>query len=124
MGIFITVHLAIFGGIIYVDRPLRNAEKIASLIIYTAFAIFNYRIMKTQMVMMQKIYIEIDQIANQPCCTANEVLAFMSAELASGRFEWALWFLGATHVVMYTLVVLSIVFDRALNLGGSKKSSM
>ena len=34
-GLFITVHMAIFGGIIYVDRPLTRLEKVGALFIYT-----------------------------------------------------------------------------------------
>jgi len=40
-GLFITVHLALFGGIIYVDRPLRTLEKVGAILLYTGFATVN-----------------------------------------------------------------------------------
>ena len=43
-GLFITVHVAIFGGIIYVDRPLTRSEKVGALMVYTGFAVINYLI--------------------------------------------------------------------------------
>jgi hypothetical protein len=55
LGIFITVHLAIFGGIIYVDRPLTRTEKVASLFIYSLFAYLNYRIMANQLTLQLHI---------------------------------------------------------------------
>ena len=46
LGLFITIHLALFGGIIYVDRPLRTVEKLFGILIYTGFAILNVLILK------------------------------------------------------------------------------
>ena len=59
LSVFITVHLAIFGGIVYVDRPLRSTEKVASLLLYSVFAALNLRIMQTQLGLDESIAREI-----------------------------------------------------------------
>ena len=41
-ALFISVHLALIGGIIYVDRPLTKKEKTGAIIIYSGFAVINY----------------------------------------------------------------------------------
>ncbi|MEO0785941.1 MAG: hypothetical protein AAFY10_09605, partial [Pseudomonadota bacterium] len=41
-AIFFSVHIAIFGGIIYVDRPLRRSEKVFAIIAYIVFAAMNF----------------------------------------------------------------------------------
>lgn len=46
--LFISVHLALIGGIIYVDRPLQKPEKIAALLVYTGFAVINSLMMINQ----------------------------------------------------------------------------
>ena len=43
--LFITVHLALIGGIIYVDRPLKRPEKWAAILVYTGFAAINFLMM-------------------------------------------------------------------------------
>ena len=53
-GLFITVHMALFGGIIYLDRPLRLVEKIPALLIFSGGSFVNYKIMVIQFVALKK----------------------------------------------------------------------
>ena len=115
LGIFITVHLAIFGGIIYVDRPLRRMEKGASIFIYTLFAVFNYRIMQNQLDLSLYIDTEIAKFASDPCCTDNALIGYVSAEMESGVHRLRRVMLNAGHIVFYAMVLLSIFFDQALS---------
>ena len=54
--LFISVHLALIGGIIYVDRPLFRNEKIAAIIIYTGFALFNFFYMSLIILILKIFY--------------------------------------------------------------------
>ena len=116
VGIFITVHLAIFGGIIYVDRPLRTSEKIASIFIYTIFAFLNFRMMQSQLNLLFNAYIEIAKYSNEPCCSSNEIILYMSEELNAGKFKFRFLMLNTGHILMYFMVLLSILFDKALSM--------
>ena len=59
-GFFLTVHMALFGGIIYVDRPLRKTEKIVAIGLYSGFAVVNYLMLSNQLDLMATIYNEIN----------------------------------------------------------------
>ncbi len=119
LSIFITVHLAIFGGIIYVDRPLRHNEKIASLIIYTIFAFLNYRILQNQLVLSVSLVNEIAKLADDPCCLNNGTVKYFSGQIHSGFHTLKEAFLIIGHIVFYIIVLLSILFDKALSKMGS-----
>jgi len=121
--LFISVHLALIGGIIYVDRPLVRNEKFAAIIIYSGFALVNYFMMKNQALFLGSIYQQIFQMKEQACCLDNSVI-----EYVVGLHEWdsaakTLTSILATHIVMYIILMLSIFYDRVLPKNkGSKKS--
>jgi hypothetical protein len=116
-GLFISVHLALFGGIIYVERPLRMVEKAAALFVYLLFAVFNYRVMYTQMTFLGSLYADVAAFASEACCSSLRAIAHVVSEVEGGRFERNRLFLGVAHLAMGILAVLSIVFDRALSPG-------
>lgn len=113
-GLFITVHLAIFGGIIYVDRPLRLPEKVGAMAIYAAFAALNFRAMRLQMNLMQHAYQEIALLMTEECCMDNLLVQFVAADVASGRFVLAASIVVGGHSLMAVLVAVSIIFDKTL----------
>lgn len=114
-GLFITVHLALFAGIIYVDRPLRVPEKWGAMILYGGFAAVNYRVLATQVGMLEGAYREAARLLKAPCCVDNEILVHMTQELAAGRLSLVNGLLLLIHGLTFVLVLLSIVFDRARN---------
>lgn len=116
-GLFITVHLALLGGIIYVDHPLRLAEKIGAISIYMAFAVLDYRVMRLQFGLLENAFRDIAALRGDACCFGSRLVDFVAADVASGRLGVASKIIVIGHVVMAILVVLCIVFDRAL---GSK----
>lgn len=59
-GFFLTVHMALFGGIVYVDRPLRKMEKIVAIRLCTGFAAVNYLMLSNQLDLLQTIHTEIN----------------------------------------------------------------
>ncbi|WGO97868.1 hypothetical protein QFX18_17810 [Saccharophagus degradans] len=114
LSIFITVHLAIFGGIIYVDRPLREKEKITSLIIYTIFALLNYHIMKNQLDISKSLVSEIAKLAISSCCGDSEPAQYFAEQLKSGKYNIKDLSLIFGHLIFYLIVFLSILFDKSL----------
>jgi len=117
-GLFITVHLALFAGIIYVDRPLRVPEKWGAIILYGGFAVVNYRVLATQVGMLEGAYREAARLLSAACCLDNEILTHMTQELAEGRFLLVKALLLLIHALTFVLVLLSIVFDRSHNMSG------
>ncbi len=113
-GLFVTIHLALFGGIIYVDRPLRHAEKAAMLLIYFGFAVINYALTKTQLELINVTNQEIAKFATDPCCSDNLLVKMVIERLEESRFEIGINVLVVSHVAMAVLVILAVVFDRKL----------
>lgn len=114
MNTFISVHLALIGGIIYVDRPLSRNEKIAEVIIYSGFALVHYLMMKNQIQFLGSIYEQVSSMKDQACCLNNSVINHVVV-----LHEWeapskTLDGIFITHIVMYVILLLSIVFDSAL----------
>jgi len=112
--LFISVHLALIGGIIYVDRPLFRNEKVAAIIIYSGFAVVNFFMMKNQTLFLGSIYQQIFQMKEQVCCLDNSVIAYVV-----DLHEWdssakTLTSIMITHIVMFIILMLSIFYDRAL----------
>jgi hypothetical protein len=120
--LFISVHLALIGGIIYVDRPLAKNEKFAAIIIYSGFALVNYFMMKNQALFLASIYQQIFQMKEQACCIDNSVI-----EYVVGLHEWdsaskILTGIMVTHIIMYVILMLSIFYDRVLPKSEDNKS--
>jgi len=111
-ALFISVHLALIGGIIYVDRPLSKKEKTGAFVVYIGFALINYYMMKAQATFLGSIYQQIDRIKDNACCQDNAVIEHIIG-LHSQNAQGALMFsIIAVHVVMLLVVVLSITFDK------------
>ena len=113
-GLFITVHLALFGGIIYVDHPLQWPEKIGAISIYTAFAVLDYRVMRLQFGLLRSAFTDIADLEGQSCCAGSQLVEYVAADVASGRLGVAESIIVGGHVVMAALVVLCVVFDNAI----------
>lgn len=112
-SLFITVHLALIGGIIYVDRPLTKNEKIGAILIYTGFAIVNYFVMNNQVSLMASLYAQIASLKNDVCCTDSQVLNHVIS-LAENQYSGKMRiFVLLTHVAMFLVVLLSILYDKS-----------
>lgn len=112
--LFITVHLALIGGIIYVDRPLLKNEKVAAVIIYTGFAIVNYVMMTSQAQFLASIYTEVATLKDAECCQNNHVIEFVYGMTQLNVSEKLRTSIISAHIIMYIILVLSIIFDKAL----------
>ena len=115
MGFFITIHLALFGGIIYVDRPLRVVEKCVALFLYTGFAFINYYIMTLQFEQLYAAYEEIAKLGRGACCQDNVLVGFYSRIVDANSFDNVISYALIVHIVMIVIVFLTIIFDKARN---------
>ncbi len=111
--LFITVHLALIGGIIYVDRPLHKPEKIIAVLVYTGFAVINYLMMLNQVHFMNSIYHDILAFQNLDCCKDSKTLEHIALISGHSAFKNTIWSIASIHIVMYILVVVSILNDKA-----------
>jgi hypothetical protein len=113
--LFISVHLALIGGIIYVDRPLQKPEKIAALLVYTGFAAVNFIMMLNQSNFLNSVYADIMVMQNAPCCVNSEIIQHITQMSENETFTRTIWSLVIIHLVMYLLVCVSILKDKALS---------
>ncbi len=113
-GLFITIHMALFGGIVYVDRPLKRLEKAATLIIYFGFAVINYLLTKNLLEFVNLTHREIAKLADDPCCADNLLVGHSLARIQGPAFEIGINVLFISHAVMALLVALAVVFDKSL----------
>lgn len=120
-GLFITVHLAVFGGIIYVDRPLQKKEKVASLLVYSGFTAINYMGMSTQIGVLDSIYQELIKLSSDACCVTNNIIQKLAEDGRQRSLGLIKTILIGVHCLMFVLVALSIIFDQALSRNPSER---
>ncbi len=111
-GLFITVHMAIFGGIIYVDRPLTRSEKVGALIIYTGFAVMNYLVTRNLVEFYHSASQDIARYATDACCRDNLLVKQVVARLEGPGYRITRNVLLLSHLAMAVLVTLSVMFDK------------
>ena len=122
-GLFITVHLALLGAIVYIDRPLRRLEKVATLLLYLGFAGINYQQMNNQVTMLDMVYQDVQRLAAQASYVDSAILQRMAYDAEMGRIPLARLSLVGSHVFMLVIVSLSILFDNKIIRHESKTDS-
>lgn len=122
-GMFITVHMALLGGIIYVDRPLRGLEKMGTIFVYSGFAIINYLVMENQLVLIDYAFQDVITLSKDICCQSNNIIQGLAEGGNQDRSELGHKVLWLSHVLMFLLVIVSIIFDQALTPESSETES-
>jgi hypothetical protein len=112
-GFFLTIHLALLGGIIYVDRPLSTTEKTFAVTLYSIFAVMNFRILRLQQSLLEAAYRDIVTRKDDPCCAGSELIDFYVSEVSSGFGDRITYIAIGLHLIAFAVVVLSILTDRA-----------
>ncbi len=112
--LFITVHLALIGGIIYVDRPLSIREKTLAFFVYSGFGVINYFMMIGQAHFLMSIYQQIYTLHDLPCCSDNHVIKHVVHLYDQDNRGMLSFSIKAVHITMYIIVSLSIFYDAAL----------
>ncbi len=114
-GLFITVHMAIFGGIVYVDRPLTFSEKVGALIIYTGFAVINYLITRNLFEFFHSANQDIARYATDACCRDNLLVKQVVARVEGSGYRISRNVLLLSRLAMAVLVYLSVIFDKKVS---------
>ncbi len=109
--LFITVHLALIGGIIYVDRPLNRKEKIVATFVYSGFAYINYAVMKRQFDFLGSIYEKLYLMKDDACCINNPVMDYMVESYGTHISTTSLYSILIVHLAMFVIVIASIFYD-------------
>lgn len=112
-GFFLTIHMALLGGIIYVDRPLSPVEKAFAVVLYTIFALMNFRVLRLQQTLLESAYQDIVALKNEACCASSQLFNFYAGEVASGFGHRVLTIAVGLHLLAFTVVVLSVLTDSA-----------
>jgi len=108
-GFFITVHMALFGGIVYVDRPLKTTEKWVAMVLYTGFSTINYIQLRNQFTLLLFSFDDIHTLAaNQPRLA---LLDYYEKLRTSAAYNHVSFLIAAVHVVMLFIVLGSIISD-------------
>lgn len=110
--LFISVHLALIGGIIYIDRPLDRTEKTTAILVYTGFAVMNGLMMMNQIMQLNSIYQDLIALRTHECCMHLKTLERIETVAQRLSVNMQLLIIIVVHLLMYVLVILSIVNDK------------
>lgn len=110
-GLFVSVHLAVLGGIAYAERPLRALEKVGAMAIYLAFAVVSFRATRFHMGLLQNAYKDVADVAASSRTTDLHIVQFLAEDMLTGRFQFANHFAAIAHIAMATLVIFALIFD-------------
>ena len=122
-GLFITIHLAIFGGIIYVNRPLTRSEKVGALIIYTGFAVINYLVTRNLLEFFHSANQDIARYATDACCLDTLLVQQVAARVEGLAYVISQSVLLLAHLAMAALVASSVIFDKQIAAVASTAST-
>ncbi|MEO1034521.1 MAG: hypothetical protein AAFX44_03060 [Pseudomonadota bacterium] len=104
-GLFITVHLAILGAMVYIDEPLHRFEKIIGIAVYLGFAFINLAMMQSQILLLDATYTDIVRFADEGA--DSELVQRMADLQRNGRGRVSRLVMNISHLVMAVLVILS-----------------
>ena len=122
-GLFITIHMAIFGGIIYVDRPLTRSEKVGALVIYAGFAVTNYLVTMNLFEYFHAANQDIARSSSDACCRDSLLVKQVVARVEGLGYVVTRNVLLVSHFVMAGLVALAIIFDKQVAALTTKASA-
>ena len=106
-GLFITVHMAMLGALVYIDNPLHWMEKVIFVAVYLGFALTNYGAMAGQLILLNAAYADVAQMP----ANGSTLIEKMTEFHESGRHLNAAWTVSIAHVLMALLVVVTFVFQ-------------
>lgn len=108
-AIFFSVHMALFGGIIYVDRPLKRTEKIFAIAAYLVFALLNFVAVRAGQRLMIALREDLMALeAMNDVSTQTALLFYRAGPLVTYQETMTV----TVHAVAGVLVIGAIIFDR------------
>ncbi len=109
-ALFITVHLGLFGAILYVRRTPSMVERIGGIILYAVFGFFSLRLTLSLRDLLQRTAETIQ--ANQTTTSPDIVAAYFADLSNSGHFAQARVTIIAVHLAAFALVAMTLLFAR------------
>lgn len=109
-GFFITVHMALFGGIVYVDRPLKLAEKWVAMLLYLGFSAVNYYQLHNQFSLLVSAFQDVHAMAADYPSLA--LVDHYEKLRLSRAYKYVNPILAGVHIVMAFIVLGSVVYDK------------
>ena len=112
-ALFFSVHLALFGGIIYVDRPLKRLEKFFATIAYGVFALINFYTLKNGQQIIANTLLDLQSVDCAPShCEhlANYFKAFVDGPHVLYQTQATL----LIHFFAAVLAIIAVVTDQSL----------
>lgn len=122
-GFFISIHLALLGGIIYVDRPLSHVEKAVAIAVYAGFALVNYFLSINQSRQLYAAYRQLEEMAATAGDSAPILLQFYGEASFTAAWDGYEMTTIAAHLVMGLVVIVSVLADTAKAKNGGSKGS-
>ena len=113
-ALFISVHLAIFGGIIYVDRPLKRTEKLSGIAIYIGFALINYLMMIQQSTLLNALYLDASLFIDDSNYVSTHTVAFILNHVEQGGLFYGKFSIRIMHLSLLVFVMLTVFYDKPL----------
>lgn len=119
-AIFFSVHMAMFGGIIYVDRPLKPTEKIFAVIAYLIFAVLNFVAVRAGQRLMGALRTDLSELESMQEKPTHTASLFESAGIIISSQGMSTLVI---HLVAGMLVIGAIIFDRERTRDGKSSKS-
>lgn len=109
--IFFSVHIALFGGIIYVDRPLRRMEKTLAVFAYFIFALLNFFTLRNDQGIMESTVADLMVLQASPN-GVNKTVDHIIEIYVTGQEQFMEPVTIGIHVLAGVLAIGAILFDR------------
>ena len=119
-ALFLTAHMALFGAIVYVDRPLRGIEKAVATAFYIVFAFFNFRVAYGQQALFESIVIDLTSYKELDDAARTNVIAYFDNARETEIFRFRRRVTIFIHIFAGLLVLPSILFDGAFKQSRDK----
>ncbi|MEZ5997950.1 MAG: hypothetical protein R3B98_04590 [Hyphomonas sp.] len=103
-GLYISVHMALFGAILYVRRPLGLAEKIIGIGLYAIFGFYSLRIILSLRDLLERTAHQIHALQLAGPARDDRVLAYFTSLSSSGHLATGSLSIVAVHVIAFGLV--------------------
>ncbi|WP_417320189.1 hypothetical protein [Emcibacter sp.] len=112
-ALFLSVHAALFGGIVYIDRPLKRTEKAVLIMAYGTVAFYNYYLIRISQKLLSGLYQDLAEIQEIQKLELH-TLEFFN-QFSQSAWGWASHaFTITVHMIALVVVVSAIILDGTL----------
>lgn len=112
-GFFISIHLALLGGVFFVDKPVSLRGKLVTMSVYVLFAVFNFRALRLQQRLLDQTYTDIVKLGNSPCCQDSALMAFYVNEVADSFATRMMTVASLLHLAAFGIFAFSVYSIRS-----------